>query len=250
MRTLCAAACLVLLTARGSQPPVAPVPVLVELFTSEGCSSCPVADELLATLHREQPIDGALVIPLGLHVDYFDREGWKDSFSSAAYTERQRSYSAQFGPDSVYTPQMVIDGRDAIVGNEASLIQRAIAAAAKRQHWPVGIAVSAADNRVVLRAELPPAPAGAERIQVLTALTQDGLTTAVKRGENGGRTLHHVAVARRLQAIGFLAHDRSVLERELKIDPKWGSTGLKAVAWLQGTSSRQVYGAAVGSITR
>ena len=245
MRTLVAAAWLVLLTARGSQPSVAPVPVLVELFTSEGCSSCPAADALLASLQREQPISGGHVIALGLHVDYFDHEGWKDTFSSPAYTDRQRGYSAQFGPGSVYTPQMVIDGREAVEGNDGDRVRRAIAAAAKRPHWPVAVSARVADDRVLVRIELPAAPSAAEKIQILTAITQDDLTTAVKRGENGGRTLHHVAVARRLQAIGFLARQPGVVERELKVDRKWGAGALKAVAWLQGVASRHVYGAAI-----
>jgi hypothetical protein len=245
MKTPFAAALLVLVTARGSQPPVAPVPVLVELFTSEGCSSCPTADALLASLQREQPVPGAFVIPIGLHVDYFDHAGWKDTFSSPAFTERQRHYSERFGPDSVYTPQMVIDGREAVEGNDAGLVRRTIAGAAARAHWPLGVTVRATDGGVLLRIDAPAAPAGAERIQLLAAITQDGLTTAVKRGENGGRTLHHAAVTRRLQAIGLLARQPGVVERELKIDRKWGPGPLTAIAWLQGVTSRQVYGAAI-----
>ena len=123
----------VILSARVRRPPPR-VPVLVELFTSEGCSSCPSADALLETLLRDQPVDGVEVIPIGLHVDYFNYLGWKDTFSAAAFTERQQDYSRIFGPDSVYTPQMVVDGKDGIVGNDRPLAAKTIAAAARRPH--------------------------------------------------------------------------------------------------------------------
>src|SRR5262245_58161342 len=105
-RFLGAAILLALLSAGGSAPPPR-VPVLVELFTSEGCSICPPADTLLESLLRDQPVEGVEIVPIGLHVDYFDHLGWKDSFGSRSYTARQEEYSSIFGPDSVYTPQIV-----------------------------------------------------------------------------------------------------------------------------------------------
>lgn len=248
MKALVAAALFAILSVHVGEPPTTRTPVLVELFTSEGCSSCPAADALLESLQREQPVDSAQVIPIGLHVDYFDHTGWKDAYSSPAYTSRQRTYSVQFGPDSVYTPQMVVDGREAVAGNDAKQVRRAIASAAARSHWPVVVTAQLADDRVQLRLELPPAPAGSEKVQVLAAITQDDLNTVVKGGENGGHTLHHIAVARRLQAIGFLSRQAALIEREVRIDRGWSRRGLKAIAWLQGATSRQVYGAAVAAI--
>src|SRR5687767_7358801 len=107
-KALLTAALLGVVSVHGAPPP-ARVPVLVELYTSEGCSSCPAADALLAMLQRDQPIDNAQIVPIGLHVDYFDHAGWKDPFSSPAFTDRQRNYSQLFGPDSVYTPQIVVN---------------------------------------------------------------------------------------------------------------------------------------------
>ena len=115
-------------------------------------------------------------------------------------------------------------------------------------HLPVHLTARSAADRARLTFELPAAPANAEKIQVLAAITEDGLSTVVKRGENGGRTLHHVAVARRLQVLGVLTREMALVEREPELDRRWGSTGLKAVVWLQGVKSRQVYGAATAPI--
>ena len=248
MKAFFSAALLVVLSVHGSSAPAARVPVLVELFTSEGCSSCPAADMLLDSLQREQPVGAAQIIPIGFHVDYFDHAGWKDAFSSPAFTERQRNYSQKFGPDSVYTPQMVVDGREAVEGNDGTLVRRAVASAAATAHLPVRLTARSAAGRARLTFELPAAPANAEKIQVLWAITQDGLSTVVKRGENGGRTMHHIAVARRLQVLGGLTREMTLVEREPELDRRWGSTGLKAVVWLQGVTSRQVYGAATAPI--
>ncbi len=175
----------------------ATTPVLVELFTSEGCSSCPPADRLLARLAREQSVPGALVVPLSFHVDYWDRLGWKDPFSSRAFTERQAAYAARFGSGGrVYTPQMVVDGREELVGSDERSARRAIEAAAKRPGAFVRV---------------QPAEAGAVRVTVAGAegaadvvlvLTEDPPASDVTRGENAGKTLAHVAVVKELRVLG------------------------------------------------
>jgi len=113
-----------------------PAPILVELFTSEGCSDCPPADALLEKLIAGQPASGVAIIGLGQHVDYWDRLGWKDRFSSAALTERQQLYQARFRTESIYTPQMVVDGRVEFVGSDTNAARRAIERAST---WPHGL---------------------------------------------------------------------------------------------------------------
>src|SRR5207342_2694247 len=107
---------LIAASARGGSAAAPRVPVLVELYTSEGCSSCPPADAFLESLLREQPVARAEIIAIGLHVDYFNSPGWKDAFSAPTFTARQRSYTPVFGDDNVYTPQIVVDGHDLIEG--------------------------------------------------------------------------------------------------------------------------------------
>jgi hypothetical protein len=250
MKMLCVGAAVLLTLFAPGGPPPTRVPVLVELFTSEGCSSCPPADALLESLQRDQPVDSAEIVPIGLHVDYFDHLGWKDTFGSPSYTARQRGYSPIFGPDSLYTPQIVVDGHEAVAGNDGDLVHRTIKSAAARPHLPLRATAQLTADRLRLAIDLPAAPPDAEKIQVLAAITQDGLSTIVKRGENSGRTLHHVAVARKVQPLGFLTADAGLVEAQLQIARGWGTNGLKAVAWLQGIKSRQVYGAAVAEIAK
>ena len=225
-------------------------PVLLELFTSEGCSSCPAADVLLEALQREQPVDAADIIPVGLHVTYFNHLGWKDPYSSEAFTERQQGYSAIFGDDSVYTPQIVVDGGEAVAGNDGDVVRRAIATAATRPHLPLRVTVQVTGGTLRLAIDRPAAPANAEKIQLVAAITQDDLVSVVKRGENSGRTLHHVAVARKLQRFETLTGAASTVEARMPIERAWGPGGLKAVVWLQGVTSRKVYGTATSAITR
>ena len=187
---------LLLLAAALAAPAPAGTPVLVELFTSEGCSSCPPADRLLARLAAEQPVPGALVVPLALHVDYWDRLGWKDPFSSAAFTARQSAYAERFGnAGRVYTPQMVVDGRAEFVGSDEKAARHAIEIAAKEPAAFVRVAPQGEGLRVTV--------AGAKAAaNVVLAVTEDPPPSDVRRGENAGKRLSHVAVARELRTLG------------------------------------------------
>lgn len=185
--------------------PATRTPVLVELFTSEGCSSCPPADRLLESLDRVQPVPGAEIVVLSEHVDYWDRLGWKDSFSSAAYTSRQQTYGRRLHVESVYTPQMVIDGRDQVLGSDAQAVKEAVARSAANPKLPVAISGAVRKGRVVqFLLEVPRLPEGSgfARADVWVALAGERAESAVSKGENSGRRLTHVAVARRLSTIG------------------------------------------------
>src|SRR5215213_4499408 len=123
----------------GGQPPATAVPVVVELFTSEGCSSCPPADQVLSKFVKEQPVPGVQIIALGMHVTYRDRLGWKDPASLREATERQQDYSAVFGADRVYTPQTVIDGRAELVGSDEDGIRRAVVRIAREPRASISV---------------------------------------------------------------------------------------------------------------
>ncbi len=169
--------------------------VVVELFTSEGCSSCPPADRLLADIVKSMP-EGIDVVALSEHVDYWDGLGWRDPFSNKVFTERQNRYAAHFGPDKVYTPQMIVDGATELVGSDRAQLMKALAAAKARAKASVTLAWHAAHTLVVK------VSGAASSSDVMLAITEDGLSVDVKRGENAGHTLPHVRVTRSLVKIG------------------------------------------------
>ena len=158
---------------------------VVELFTSEGCSSCPPADAVLA-----EP-----VYALGFHVDYWDSLGWPDRFASADYTERQRAYGQAFGESGIYTPQMIVDGREQFVGSDRERAAASIARALRRPA-PARVSLrvrSSGPNALGVDYQVTGAPAGA-RLNV--AVVERAASVVVKAGENAGRTLHHSDLAR------------------------------------------------------
>src|SRR5882724_11133559 len=178
-------------------------PVVVELFTSEGCSNCPPADELLSRLRQEQLPQGAEVILLGFHVDYWNSLGWQDRFSSADYSKRQEQYAQKLRTQGPYTPQMVVDGAVEFVGNNGTRAHQAIAEAALRTQ-PAQVEVSfAAQEKVLVHVSAPKLPPGND---VLLAITEDNLGNKIGAGENNGRMLRHSAVVRELRRLGQV-HD-------------------------------------------
>src|SRR5258708_39684535 len=173
-------------------------PIVVELFTSEGCSSCPPADALLSKLQQSGTIEGADVFILGEHVDYWNHLGWADRFSSAGFSQRQGEYAHRFKLDSSYTPQMVIDGHAELVGNDESGVRRQLTLAAHARK-PANVKLSW-NKHDQLQVEIDGTSEG--NGQVLLAITEDGLSTQVGRGENGGAAV--VARARGRWRVGGL----------------------------------------------
>lgn len=169
---------------------------VVELFTSQGCSSCPPADRYLRALADEAERTDERLFPLSMHVDYWNYLGWTDPFSSARYSERQRQYSEVFGRRGAYTPQAVVNGRDEMVGSHRAEVHRAIERALSTPAR-ASLILSAQDRddslEVVYRVASP------ERFELVLVLAQPHARTAVTRGENGGRTLEHRNVVRALE---------------------------------------------------
>ena len=223
-------------------------PVLLELFTSEGCSSCPPADELLNRLDQSQPIAGAEVIALSEHVDYWNRLGWADPFSSAQFSERQNDYANVFGPDEIYTPQMIVDGRAQFVGSNSSRASSAIATAARDAK--AEITVTLAKRATSLADEVPidihvanlPSVSAGDTAELMFAITESGLRSNVSRGENSGRKLIHTAVVRKLAGLGSLSGSFNS-ETTVRIEKQWNRGSLKVVVFVQERASRRVLGA-------
>ena len=207
-------------------------PVLVELFTSEGCSSCPPADAALAALARDPAYRTAEVIPLELHVDYWDDLGWADPFSSPGFTARQEEYARALGGDGLYTPQMVVDGWLSGVASSSGL-RRGVEKAAVRGKARLEVLVASA--RPGLDVVVRP-PAGLSG-RLVVAVSEDRLSSRVERGENRGLTLAHAPVARLLVDEGQVAAEHHV---RLGVSSGWKRDQLRVVAFVQDGSGRVV----------
>ena len=173
-------------------------PVLVELFTSEGCSSCPPADQLLRALDVRQDVSGAQIVVLSEHVDYWNHLGWRDPYSSSVWTERQEEYRGQLHTPEVYTPQAVVDGTHDVVGSDGAALRAQIAAAARVQKLPLTIATAEWRGDRVLAVIAGGPYQGAT---IYAVLADDRDHSQVAAGENAGRALEHVAVARSLTVV-------------------------------------------------
>jgi hypothetical protein len=198
-------------------------PILVELFTSEGCSSCPPADRLLESLDPQ-------VIVLSEHVDYWDRLGWRDPFSAHANTLRQEGYARGFGTEGPYTPQMVIDGVTEFVGNDSRRAMDEIARARTREKIGVHLARTASGVHVQI-------DRAANSAEVWLALADDSATSQVAAGENKGRQLHHVAILRSLRKIGTVKRG-AAFEQNIAVPAGTG----RVIVFVQDSGLGKVYG--------
>lgn len=213
--------------------------VLVELFTSEGCSSCPPADKNLAFIEKEQPYMQAEVVTLAFHVDYWDYIGWKDVFASPLFTKRQEIYSQKLKLDSTYTPQMIVDGKTQFVGSDAGKAANAIVLASKNEKAKVEILPE--NNKFKIKISDIPKH---ENATVYLAISENNLASSVKNGENSGRKLEHSSVVRELKAIGNIAPEQSSFENEavVEINKDWKKEDVKFVVFVQENESRKIIG--------
>ncbi|HYM61728.1 MAG TPA: DUF1223 domain-containing protein [Thermoanaerobaculia bacterium] len=237
---------------RSEAPAVAlgPAPVVVELFTSQGCSSCPPADALLTKLAADPAMRGH-VIPLAFHVDYWNHLGWRDPFSTAQWSDRQRHYYAALGSATVYTPQAIVNGRTEAVGSDETRIRRLIA--------------EASESRAVARLSLSPLRLSGRTIAVdvsgeiletirardlrLVAVVFESVAdTRVAAGENSGRTLHNDRIVRMLNEDEHIAAEGGTkIERtiELHTGPETNIQRAGVAVFLQDRQSRAIYAAAM-----
>jgi hypothetical protein len=217
------------------------IPVIAELFTSEGCSSCPPADELLQMWLQEQPIKGVYIVALSEHVTYWDHQGWKDPFSAQQFTVRQQQYGLRFNLDSIYTPQLIVDGTREFVGSEKRAIERALTDAAKTPKPALHVAVTTTDGSLKMTASGPGLTAEKDA-ELIFAVTEDHLVIDVPRGENAKRTLKHSGVVRWLSSAGEIGAATATV----KIAPDWHRENLRVVAFVQSKKNRRVISAATG----
>jgi hypothetical protein len=238
-----AAICVSIVVAKTTEPGVPRRAVVVELFTSEGCSSCPPADELLGHLRQDLSAKNIQVIPLGFHVDYWNSLGWKDRFSSAEFTQRQEQYTHALKVDGPYTPEMVVDGEVEFVGNDAGRAQSTIRQQASQLETAEVKLVPAGAGQLTIQVKGAAVPSDGNAL-VMMAITEDNLATQVFSGENGGRTLHHAAVVRELREIGMLHSGGMETTIPLKLQKDWKRNDLRAVVFVQKGPSGKIEGAA------
>jgi hypothetical protein len=219
-------------------------PILVELFTSEGCSSCPPADELLQQMDARQPVNGAQLIVLSEHVDYWNHDGWKDPYSSAQFTQRQAGYVRALGLNTAYTPQLIVDGNIELKGTGLDIAQTFEKAATVPK---VSVRIDSAEIDASSQIKVKIQASGAEKHggDVWIAVALDHATSQVSAGENSGRHLEHVAVVEELKKAGKLEKGKSFTQEIiLKLKPNTDPKNVRVIAFVQESNEGKVLGAA------
>src|SRR6267378_2614516 len=237
--------------ASSATPDMVRTPVVVELFTSEGCSSCPPADALLARLSEGQVAGNIQLIALEEHVDYWNDLGWTDPFSSRDWTSRQHVYAGVLGNRNPYTPQMVVDGTVEFLGSHPQKARQAILEAAGKPKVPVILEQRSASiidtSDFSVRVGKLQGTAKHDAAEVWLAITETGLHSAVTRGENAGEELRHAAVVRTMRKIGEAKGDGETSfagDVNVPLQKEWKPENLKAVLVVQEKKSRRILGAA------
>lgn len=228
-------------------PTTRPV-VVVELFTSEGCSSCPPADNVLADLATQNAVDGVQIIPLGMHVDYWNYLGWGDRFSSPQFSDRQQHYARMFNSNEVYTPQMIVDGTEQFVGSDRQKAIAAIANAAAQAKGTIAINLvpdSKEGGSVACKISVNGIHRnGNAAIDIMLAITEDDLSSEVPRGENAGQTLHHTAVVRTLRRVATISPTNTLpfsASTMIGPQPNWRIDHLHVAVFAQDPQSGKIF---------
>jgi hypothetical protein len=230
-------------------------PVVVELFTSEGCSSCPPADAMLMKLKDAQPVDGARIIAIEEHVDYWNHDGWTDPFSSPEWTMRQVDYVARLKTKEPYTPQLVVDGQTQLVGGQEMQAEQAIRQAASQPKTAVTLtADNASADGTQYKVHIGKLEGATDRdtAEVWVAVSETGLGSAVKAGENAGKDLHHAPVLRSLHKIGTASPKGDTAfdgATRVKFNHDWKRENLLVAVFIQEKKSMHILGAAAVGVS-
>ncbi|HEV7484054.1 MAG TPA: DUF1223 domain-containing protein [Thermoanaerobaculia bacterium] len=222
------------LTMHGAPPKLGPSPVVVELFTSQGCSSCPPADALIHDIANDSALRGR-VIPLSFHVDYWDSLGWRDPFSSSEWTQRQARYARTMHLNSAYTPQAVVNGTREFVGSNRSALSAALERASNEKRDEITLTARRDGNSLIatIHATVP------ANDDLMLAIVEDGVTTKIEHGENAGRTITNDAIVRKLIRV-------KPGQATASIDPAWRN--LSAAAFVQDRATLAIGGAATAQV--
>jgi hypothetical protein len=231
-----------------------PTPVLVELFTSEGCSSCPPADALLEKMDALQPIPGTQLIVLSEHVDYWNHDGWADPFSSASFTDRQSAYVHALGLKTPFTPQFLVDGTEELQAHNNEQVVQLLQKAASAPKVPMRLASVSVEsgNPAIVRGHVESDVSSEKhKADVYVAVALDHAESQVSRGENSGRHLSHVAVVTQLTRVGKLEPGKNFgqdFRVKLKL-PDSGPVNLRIVAFVQESGPGKVTGVVLKSVS-
>ncbi len=228
-------------------------PILIELFTSEGCSTCPPADTLLEKLDSVQPVPGAELIVLSEHVDYWNHDGWKDPFSSSSYSDRQNAYKSRFSLESVYTPEMVVDGSSEFVGTNLHAAEKALTEATKSTKLPItlsGLSIDAGNTlQAHIQSDALPAASGGKDADVYLAVALHHAESDVLRGENAGHHLAYTDVVQNLKSVGVVHRGQGFAQDvNLKLEPGADKHNLRVIAFVQEKHQGKVLGATMQSL--
>jgi hypothetical protein len=222
------------------------VPILVELFTSEGCSSCPPADDLLQQMDASQPAPGAQLIVLSEHVDYWNHDGWKDPYSSPSLTERQSGYVRALGLNTAYTPQMIVDGVSELKATGSQQLIQSLQKATSAPKIPVRISSVRVEAALVRAHVEVDGTFQKHNADIYVVIALDRAESQVLRGENSGRHLAHVAVAEDVSRIGKLEKQKSFSKDiQIKLKPTIEPSNIRVIAFVQESGPGKIVGVAL-----